>query len=264
MLYHSIAEAHTSPATIKAFENCLTHTNIFHILNYMMYEEYIKTADMIDEAGLRRHNIKRAMRECERVYDAYTSYMSDNLVKEKYYLCQDYGRTAYTATEPKLQYLFIAACNLFLKKRMPRARLLAQCVCTAYLLETLHDTWRRFFRTYRDLCGVDFSETFRYANMDEFRRNFKTVYETLFIQSTQDEIRLADDAGCKAAMAALHNHLDDENYLDDAAIKAIRLNPKIYDEYRKEIEQIERNKTRGERDNIADTLAERYKVTRET
>ena len=226
-----------------------------------MYCEFLKLTDIIDEQGLNRFRIKRSRRQCERIYDAYTSHVYRLIPRDRWYLNQDYTRLSYEATEQKIDFLYYAAFNLLSRHHIARTQALARSICVHYLLEVIADTWKLYFRTYKELYGIDFSREFAYADMTAFAHAFRQLHAELFSVSRED-IYILDDQACKAAVTALRNHLDNEDIFDDAALRAMKLNPEVYRQYQSDIKAIEKQRDEVQAELNTAILEQKYKVTK--
>ena len=258
-----------SEKSAQAFEQCVQHFNLFHVLNYAMYEEYLKVSDMVDEMGLRKFQVKKRFKVCDAEYERYTDIVHGHQSKETWYLLQDYGRLFYDNIEPKITFLYVAVDNLLNKLHFQRAQLLSRSMCVVYMLDIIHNTWELFFETYRKLSGLDFSSEFQYANMDEFRRNYEEAHMALTSPNfhlldklPNKALYIIDDPACKNAVTALRNAIDDTEAIDQAAYQAIMFNESIKNEYEEDMKRIKEEKQKEETGNIEEILSQKYKVSR--
>lgn len=258
-----------SDKAAAAFEQCLQHFNLFHVLNYAMYEEYLKVSDMVDELGLRKFQVKKRMKACDQEYNRYTDIVHAHQSKETWYLMQDYGRLFYESIEPKITFLYVAVDNLLNKLHFSRAQLLSRSMCVVYLLDIISNTWSLFFETYRKLSGLDFSSEFQYASMAEFRRNYEEAHMALTSPNFHlldhlpgKALYIIDDPACKNAVTALRNAIDDTDAIDRAAYQAIMYSDTIRKEYEEDMKRIKEEKQKEEMGNIEELLSQKYKVSR--
>jgi hypothetical protein len=258
-----------SEKSAKAFEQCMQHFNLFHILNYAMYEEYLKVSDMIDDMGWRRHQIKKHMAACEEIYSAYTDFYHTHQSTETWYLMQDYGRLFYEKLEPKIMFLYVAVDNLLLKLGFKNHQLESRSICVEYMLIIIEDTWREFFRTYKELSGLDFSSEFKQADMAEFARHYKEIHDNInkpnykIIASLPNQsLYVINEPSCKAAMTAIRNFINEEDNMDKAAYQAIQYSDKIKEQYEADMAKMKEEKQKEELGDVAELLSQKYKVTR--
>lgn len=262
-------QAIMSQKTIDAFEQCMAHFNLFHVLNYAMYEEYMKVRDMIDELGLRRFKVKRHLKKCDAIYDAYTDFYYGHQSRETWYLMQDYGRLFYKELENKITFLFVAVDNLLLKLGFVNHKLEARSICVEDMLIIIEDTWNLFFETYKQLSGLDFSEEFSQADMREFARNYRVIHDDItkpnykiLDKLPNKSLYVINDPQCKAAMSAIRNYINDPDTMDKAAYQAIQFNETIKKEYEADLKKIEEEKEREKVGDVAELLSSKYKVTK--
>ena len=261
--------AFTSEHSQQALQMCCEHFNLFHVLNYAMYEEYLKVSDIVDEMNLRRFDVKRRMKMCDAEYEKYTDFYFTHQSQETWYLLQDYGREFYKMLEPKLTYLYVAVYNLITRLGFKRVPLLARSICVVYMLNVIHDTWIAFFKTYKEYSGIDFSNKFSMADMNEFKRNYEVLHMSLTSPNNHildklpgKALYVVNDPACQRAMTAIKNTIDNADAMDKAAYQAIQYNKTIKSQYEKDLRKIEEQKADEEKKTLTDMLKEKYKVSK--
>lgn len=215
---------------VKAmYEEAVTRFPMIHILIGIAHTETLKAIDMIDDTGLRRHLVKRHLKEYEKRHDEYTAFMVRHMSRDAWMLLQDYIRAACARIECRCVMVRQACYNYLKKKGVRSDRLLAQCE-VGYLLWTVAtETFQLYFDTYKEACCVDFRRDFEYANLS------KCLYEWTCVIGELAKgiggIDFNDDRRCRDAWNDLKAGIDNRDFFDLSAGEAVRLNPAIIDRY---------------------------------
>lgn len=215
---------------VKAlYEEAVTRFPMIHILIGMAHTETLKAIDMMDDMGLRRHLVKRHLKEYEKRHDEYTAFMCRHMSRDAWSLLQDYIRAACARIEYRCVLLRQACYNYLKKKGVRNDRLLAQCEVGFLLWTVSTDTFHLYFDTYRNACGVDFRKDFGYADLS------KCLYEWTCVVGELVKgiggIDFNDDRRCRDAWNDLKAGIDNREFFNMSAGEAMRLNPGVAERY---------------------------------
>lgn len=212
------------------YEEAMERFPMIHILIGMAHTETLKAVDMIEDMGMRKHLVKRHLKEYEKRHDEYMAFMHRHMTPDAWALLQDYICAACNKAEYRCVMLRQACYNHLKKNGIKNDRLLAQCE-VGYLLWTVAtETFQLYFDTYRDACGVDFRKDFSYADMSKCQYEWDCVVREL---SKGVAIDFHDDRRCRDAWDELKASIDNTDFFNDTAENAIRLNPAIIERYSK-------------------------------
>lgn len=140
-------------------------------------------------------------------------------------LLWDYVRLANDKASNKIN-LLRQACYNYLKNE---CKLIAQSEVAVLLWLIVVETHTLFFKSYKQLCGVDFSKDFAYADMKTCRDKWFMITEEL--AKGARGLDFNDNLRCRNAWAELKAEIDRTDFFDEAASKALNLNEKILEKY---------------------------------
>lgn len=225
-----------STETLKCYNDAVERFSMIHILNGMAYYEAQKAVDMIDDRKLRKFLVKKYLKKYEERYEEYERFMRTHMEQSAWYLMQDYIRVCWTKIEPRVTMLRLACQDYLGKRNVANADLLAQCEASLLMWQVACDTYFVYFKTYKDLCGVDFADDFKYAEMHICHDRWLMVADELAKGAAG--IDFGDDKRCVDCWNELKNTLDDNDFFNDGAVRAISLNKGLLDKYKDKIEDI--------------------------
>lgn len=204
----------------KCYKDCLSRFNVFHVLNNMMYMQAVNAIDKLEEDGLLRQKIKQEWNKCEKVWNKYQHVMRTHLENGAWYLLQDYCAVAYNMLEKDLYMLELCCANFLLKKNyLDNHSVIAKLSVSINIANIIKSMKKRFFQTYRELCSLDFTNEFRYADMTDFHTGIVRIAEV--ISKKYGKIDYSEDVNCQNAAFAIANKISAPNFLDDAAYTAL-------------------------------------------
>lgn len=213
----------------KMHEEAQDRFHMVHILIAMANTEALKAIDMIEDKGLRKQMLKKYLNEYERQYGLYTSCMMRHMSKEIWALLQDYAVAAHKSIEYQCQLMRQACYNYLKQLGVKDASLLAQCEVAFLLWQIESETFDAFFDSYRSVCGVDFRKDYQYADLRKCRSAWSTVID--YLSKDVQHLDFGENKRCVGAWNDLKETIDNEDFFDNAAGKALKLNPKIYEKY---------------------------------
>lgn len=108
-------------------------------------------------------------------------------------------------------------------------KLIAQCEGALLLWTITTETYKLFFKSYKQLCGVDFSKDFAYADMKTCRDKWLLITEEL--SKSARGLNFSDNLRSRNAWADLKAEIDRTDFFDEAARGALNVNPRICEKY---------------------------------
>ena len=213
----------------KAYSVCADKFLSFHVINSIIYNIASEAIDVLEEQRLFKHKIKKHWNESEKVYAHYQTYMRSNMNDESWFLLQDFCVMAWKNLERDIFTLDICVSNLLLRKKIANNNVVAKFATALLIAEILHELWGKYFKSFEDLCGVDFSPLFAYADISPMLYRLSLIYKELLPQ--HDDVVYHDNEDCEKALKILAKKLSDKKFLDNAARDAINLSPKLTEKY---------------------------------
>lgn len=223
-----------STETLKYYNDAVERFSMMHILNGIAHSETLKAIDIIDDRNKRKFLVKKYLKKYEARYEDYERFMKIHMEKSAWYLMQDYVRVCWTKIEPRVTMLRIACQEYLDKHNVANADLLAQAEASLLMWQIACDTFFLYFKTYKDMCGVDFTHDFKYAEMHICHDSWMMVAEEL--AKGLVGIDFGDDKRCVDCWNALKNTLDNHDFFNEGALKAITLNKGLLDKYKDKLD----------------------------
>ena len=215
---------------IKEYYNEATDRfSMIHVLIGMAYTEALKAIDVIDDRGMRKQMIKKLLIPYEERYNAYKDHLRKNMTDDAWSLLWDYVRMANNKAEKKANLLRQACYNYLKNNGVAECKLIAQCEVAVLLWQIVVETHALFFKSYKELCGVDFSKDFAYADLKLCRDKWLLITEEL--SKGARGLDFNDNLRCRNAWSDLKEEIDRTDFFDEAASKALNLNEKILERY---------------------------------
>ncbi len=218
---------------IKEYYNEATDRfSMIHVLIGLAYTEALKVTDYIDDNGMRKQMIKKILKPYDEKYNAYRDHLRSHMKQDAMMLLQDYSRAAWAKAAKKAN-LLRQACYNHLKNNglgIEECKLLAQCEVALLLWTITTETHELYFKSYKELCGVDFSKDFDYADMTICHSSWRNL--TLELAKRAKSIDFNDSLRCRNAWTDLKEEIDRTDFFDEAAREALKLNPQIMEKYK--------------------------------
>lgn len=202
------------------------------ILISIAYTETLKAIDVIDERNMRKHLVKMHLKKFEESYATYHKYLRAHMNDDAWGLLWDYSRMANNKIGGKILLLRQACYNYLKKNDVKECKLLAQCEVAVLLWKIYADTFKAYFRSYKEACGVDLSGNFTYANLSVCKDRWELVTDEL--ASGVKGIDFNNDRRCRDAWNDLQRSMDNIDFFHEAARRALNLGEGRYDKYLKE------------------------------
>ena len=215
---------------VKEYYNeAVDRFSMIHVLIAMAYTEALKAIDVIDDRGMRKQMVKKHLKAYDEKYDGYKDYLRAHLNDDAWALLDDYSRMALNKASYKTNLLRQACYNYLKNNGVKECKLIAQCEVAALLWQIVIETYTLFFKTYKELCGVDFSKDFAYADMTICYDKWVLLTEELAKKARGLDFN--DSLRCRNAWADLKAEIDRTDFFDEAARGALNLNPHILEKY---------------------------------
>ena len=138
----------------------------------------------------------------------------------------------------------------------------------AFLLgKVARHSFRAFFKEFEDASGADFSKCFADSDLQQMVKYFAMMAESLGLKTEPDRFGLPDIKGfdCDAnvrvkwAWNDFIKDLQDNDLMDESALRAIELNPKTKADYERQLAE----DAQKQLDDGIDKLSEKFKVTKQ-
>ena len=217
----------------EMYDEAQDRFSMIHILIAIAHTEALKAIDTIDDKGLRKHLVKKHLKEYEKEHGAYVSFMMRHMTNDAWSLLQDYATCAQSKIEYKCQLIRQACYNYLKKNGIDNASLYAQCEVAALMWKIVTETYDLYFQSYKEACGVDFRKDYTYADMTKASNEWRNV--TYELSRNARDIDFSNDKRWCNAWEDLKASIDNIDFFDSAAAKALSRNPEMLERYKDEI-----------------------------
>lgn len=239
---------------------------IIHRVNYIMHQAMITVYDLLEKNGSLKFMVKKNHLEAEKVWRAYEEPRRKQMEKEAWYTMQDHLRISYDILSPRLEKVYETIRDYMIRLGWKNIEVKARIETALLVAKVAKHSFRAFFKEFEESCGCDFSKVFEYADLHLMVKYFSQMSESLGFVMTKDRFGLPDidnfdcDANqrVKWAWQDFIKDLQDNDLMDESALRAINLNPKVAEDYHKLIAEEEQQQM----DKSVDKLSEKFKVTK--
>ena len=239
---------------------------IIHRVNYIMHQAMITVYDLLEKNGSLKFMVKKNHLEAEKVWRAYEEPRRKQMEKEAWYTMQDHLRISYDILSPRLEKVYETIRDYMIRLGWKNIEVKARIETALLVAKVAKHSFRAFFKEFEESCGCDFSKGFKYADLHLMVKYFSQMSESLGFVMTKDKYGLPDidnfdcDANqrVKWAWQDFIKDLQDNDLMDESALRAINLNPKVAEDYHKLIAEEEQQQM----DKSVDKLSEKFKVTK--
>lgn len=246
------------------FSLAQTNSIVIHRVNSILHDAMVCVFSILERDKRLRFSVKKAANETERIW-------KDRFVRRRMYIERsawftllDHLRIASDTLSPYLENVYEAIRNDMIRHGMRDVEVLARCAVVILLGRVAGHTYKAFFRDFAEETGVDYSKCFADDDMQPMVGSFTVMMNALGIKTSRDSegyydmMHIPDGQRFKWAWDDFMKAIRDDDLMDDAARKAIELNPSVQEEYRHIIEEEERKQIEQQ----SELLKEKYKVAK--
>lgn len=239
---------------------------IIHRVNFLLHEAMITVYHLLTKMDRLRFAAKKYYKRAERCWYAYEEPRKKETEEVAWFTLQDHFSVMEDLVSGGRERVYEAIRDAMIRDGRKDIELKARVEMVFLMNKVCNYSYRAFFKDYYDHTGMDFQKCFTDADLSKMVDEFVIMIDSIGIGVDKDEHgfyclrEVIEDKGKRISAAWNHfmSLLQDEDLMDDAARKAIHLNPKVETEYSRVMEE-ERKKTM---DLALDKLSEKYKVTK--
>lgn len=175
-------------------------------------------------------------------------------------------RITYDFLNPRIEGVYEAIRNYMIRLGWRDIELKGRIEVVFLMHKMAHSTFLAYFKDFKNECGVDFTKIYIDAKMDDMVKHFVAMVKVLGIKVSQDSYGCYDIEGFDAnknqrvqwAWDDFITDVRDDDIMDEAAKKAIELNPHAQEEYKHVLEESEQSQIEAS----VDKLSGKFKVTK--
>ena len=248
------------------YERAQVQFIVIHRVNYLLHYLMIEVYDLLDKEKRLKFMVKKHKQKAEEVWDGYESPRFKSMTIEAWSTFHDNMRIAKYILQPRLDKVYEAIRDYMIRLGWKDIEVKARIELSFLLAKVAHHSFNAFFKEFEDASGADFSKCFESSDLRQMVKYFAMMAESLVIKTEADKFGLPDIKGfdCDAnvrvkwAWSDFIKDLQDNDLMDESALRAIELNPKTKADYERLLE----DDAHKQLDDGIDKLSEKFKVTK--
>ena len=248
----------------ETYELAQTQFIIIHRCNYILHEAMITVYDILERDKRLRFTVKKFSQEAEKQWHNYEEPRRKNCGKSAWYTLQDHLRIANDFLSPKLEKVYESLRNYMISLGWRDVETKARIEVVLLLAKVAHHSFNAFFKEFEDHTDCDFSKCFANSDLSTMVSYFAKMSDALGIKTAKDKYGIPDlkdiitDKSVRVQWAwdDFIKDLQDNDLMDESALRAIELNPETAADYHRQLEEEEQQKIEAS----VDKLSEKFKV----
>jgi len=256
----------TTPCNLTFGELCewLEKTQIQFIIiirvNYLCHLSMITVFDLLDDQKRLRFMVKKRHLQVEEEWEKYEAPRRKTCEKTAWCTLQDSIRIACDILHPYQEKIYEACRDYMIRLGWRDIEVKARILVALLLCKVARHSFNAFFKEFEEACGCDFSKCYADARMSMIEQRFAEMSDELGIKTVKDRYGSYDLEGFDIDKAIrvtwawddFIKALRDQDLMDEAALRAISLNPTIEADYKKAVEEIEEKQMAKETERLFD------------
>ena len=248
------------------FERAQVQFIVIHRVNYLLHYLMIEVYDLLNKEKRLKFMVKKHKQKAEEVWDGYESPRFKSMTIEAWSTFDDYMRMSKDILQPRLDKVYETIRNYMIRLGWRDVELKARIEIVFLVGKVAYHSFRAFFKEFEDASGADFSKCFESSDLQQMVKYFAMMAESLGFKTETDKFGLPDINGfnptpirVKWAWNNFIKDLQDNDLMDESALRAIELNPKTKEDYERQLAE----DAQKQLDEGIDKLSEKFKVTKQ-
>lgn len=251
---------------LEYYERATVQFIVIHRVNYLLHSSMLSVYDILDRQRKLRFQAKKLYQKAENIWKNYVEPRERKTEKTAWYTLQDHFSVMEEMLSPYNEALYSALRDYLIYLGWKDIELKSKIEIVFLLNKVAFYSFRAFFNDFKNGCGCDFSACFRANELSMMTKYFTDMLNVLGMETENDSHGLVDLKGLsdmsnnrvKSAWDTYMKNLQSEDLMDNAALKAIKLNPDVEKNYKHLIEESEQKKI----DDGIEELSKKYKVSK--
>ena len=256
----------------RAADLAQTQSVLLCRVNYLLHEQMNAAYDLLENERKPRLRFmaKKHYLRAEGVWSNYEHKRQKNVEVTAWSTLQDHLRLAADVLQPRLQRVYEAARDRMIFLGLKDIELRSRIVVALTVGKVQHLSFNHFFDDFKRDCHCDLRRLYADDDLLPMTQAFADMVQALGIGVTTDKtgmpvLRDFDiDQSVRTGWAwqSFMRDLRDVDLMDETAKQAIDLNPKVQQDYYAVLHEEEERLHQQQQAEMADRLAERFKVTK--
>lgn len=249
-----------------AMEKVQVNFIIIRRVNYILHQAMITVYDYLEKYNKLRFTTKKHYLNAESEWTKYEEARRKVIEKTAWYTLQDHLRITNDFLQPRIEALYSAVRDHMIRLGWRDVELKGRIEVVFMMFKMARSSFLAYFKDFYNETGVDFTKLYFGDSMDGMAKHFVLMVNVLGIKTFKNEHGYYDILGYEGknnqrvewAWNDFIKDVRDDDLMDEAAKKAIELNPKARDEYHQILEDSEKEQM----DKEVDKLSDKFKVTK--
>ena len=259
-----------SDITFKELHDAMERVQVNFIIvrrvNYILHQAMITVYDYLEKYNKLRFTVKKHYLSAEGEWTKYDEARRKVIEKTAWYTLQDHLRITNDFLQPRIEALYAAVRDHMIRLGWRDVELKGRIEVVFLLFKMARSTYLAYFKDFYDETGADFSKLYQGDAMDGMTKWFVQMVNVLGVKTFKSDGGYYDILGYEGknnqrvewAWDDFINDVRDDDLMDEAAKKAIELNPEAQKEYSQVLEESEKEQL----DKEVDKLSDKFKVTK--
>lgn len=249
------------------YERAQVQFIVIHRVNYLLHYLMIEVYNLLDKEKRLKFMVKKHSKKAEEVWNDYESPRSKSMTIEAWSTFHDHMKITKDILQPRLNNVYEKIRDYMIWLGWRDVELKARIEIVFLVGKVARHSFNAFFKDFEDASGADFSKCFESSDLQQMVKHFTMMVESLGFKTETDEFGLPDIKGfdCDAnvrvkwAWSDFIKDLQDNDLMDESALRAIELNPKTKADYERQLAE----DAQKQLDDGLDKLSEKFKVTKQ-
>ena len=252
---------------IDWFSSAETQFIILHRVYYVIHEQAVNLYDILERDKRLRFAVNKWYQSAESAWESYVAPRRTHSDPTAWYTMQDHLNVMYGMVSPYIEKLYEAVRYNVIAMKWRDVEVVANAQITLMMFNMGTHTFRAFFRDFERACGADLSVLFMGDELTNMRRCFINMVNALGLVVEEGEKGNLNINGYRhtasqrtvTAWDDFINAMRDDDLMDESALRAIEMNPKVKEDYRHVLEEEDKKMM----DKGIEQLSEKYLVTKQ-
>lgn len=248
------------------YERAQVQFIVIHRVNYLLHKLMIEVYNLLYKEKRLKFMVKKNSQKAEDFWDGYDKPRSQSKSEDAWQTFHDHMRITKEILQPKLDKVYETIRDYMIRLGWRDVELKARIEVVFLVGKVARHSFNAFFKEFEDASGADFSKCFESSDLQQMVKYFAMMAESLGFKIETDKFGLPDIKGfdcdanlrVKCAWNDFIESLQNNDLMDESALRAIELNPKTKEDYERQLAE----DAQMQLNNGLDKLSEKYKVTK--
>ena len=252
----------------KAYSLAHTNSILLHRVNYLLHEQVVAVYELLEKDKRFKFMVKKHYQQAEDCWERYNRPRQRYIERAAWCTLQDHLRLSADALQPRLQRVYVAARDRMIFLGLKDVELRSRIVVALTVGKVQHLSFQHFFDDFKRETHCDFRRIFAQDDITPMTRCFADMVQALGIAVKNDshgmptlvDFDIEQSVRTGWAWSDFMRDLRDLDLMDDAARRAIDLNPQVQKDYYAVLHEAEEEHRRQVYQEMSERLQQKFKV----